>query len=274
MRTTLSTAVTVSGLGVHLGQPGTVCLRPAASGAGWCLNGAPLVALRTLVAERCTALGTPTGPVQTVEHLFAALLIGGVDDVAIEVEGPEVPILDGTASAWLAHLPPLARQPGERWRWVLDEAVTVGAGPRQIAARPAPTLVVDVLADHGETRPQGPHRRWACRVALAGARSGAAPAATYGFLSDALALQRAGRAGGATAHNTRILDATGRSHDGGDWRLPDEPARHKVLDLLGDLACLGAPLAAWVVASRPGHALNAELVAALRPALRRVPAPS
>jgi UDP-3-O-[3-hydroxymyristoyl] N-acetylglucosamine deacetylase len=274
MRSTLSETLSVAGLGVHLGQLATVRLAPAESGSGWRLNGAPVAELPAIGADRCTALATPTGPVLTVEHLFAALLIAGVDDVDLAVTGPEVPILDGSAVAWLAALPALSWQTGERWRWVVDAALNVGAGARTICVRPAPSLLIDVLADHGTARAHGPARAWGCRVALAGARSGAAPARTYGFLSDALALQRAGLAGGASAQNTCILDATGRSHDGSNWRLPDEPARHKALDLLGDLACLGAPLAAWVQARRPGHGLNAQLVAALRPMLRRVPAPS
>lgn len=269
MRQTLARPQIVQGIGVHSGRPVRARLDPQAPGRGWWLQGRPVAQLPLLAAARCTALATPEGPIYTVEHLFAALQIARIDDVQIWVEGGELPILDGSASGWLPHLDPVA-QPGERVVLRLDGPVQVGAGARTIVATPARSLVLSVLADHGAAGPYGAQRRWQCVVSLAGARAALAPARTYGFERDARALRAQGLAQGAGLENTLILDDWGRSALDQPWRLDNEPARHKALDLLGDLGCVGLPVHAHIWAQRPGHALNAALVQRLRERLAEV----
>ncbi len=256
MGRTLQQAVTLAGVGLHGGAACEACVAPAPGGHGLTLNGAPLADLALRDARRATTLQTPTGPVAMVEHLLGALVGLGVTDAAITVRGGEVPALDGSAAPWVAALA-LRETASAVTPWRPTAPVEVRDGERWIRVSPADRLTLSVTVEH----PPAP--RWRCETDLADFAAAIAPARTYGFMRDVERLRAAGLALGAGLHNALVLTDAG-APVAGAFHLPDEPARHKALDLLGDLARLGAPLVGRVVAWRPGHGLNHQLVEALR----------
>ncbi len=232
-------------------------LRVAPPGTGWRLNGGSVTEARVADTFLATRLETPRGPVLTTEHLFAALAGLGVADVEIEVDGGEVPILDGSARPFCAaiHAAALAR-PGLPLR-ALSEPVRLVRGDAVVELLPAERLQLEV-----EARPPVPGAgRFVCT--LADFEAEVAPARTFGRLEDAERLRAVGRALGASLDNCVVFDADGRVLNPEGLRFPDEPLRHKALDLLGDLARQGWLPAAVVRACGAGHAVHAALVAHL-----------
>lgn len=255
-RFTLERAVARDGVGLHGGRRCRAVIAPAAAGSGRTINGAAVGIGALVDARLATTLATPGGSVATVEHLLAALVGCGIDDVAITVEGGEVPILDGSAAPWVEAIAEAGRVAvaGEAAPLMLDRAVEIVDGDRWIRASPAARLALDVAIDF----PLIGRQRFAAAVADFAA---VADARTFGFAAHAAALHAAGRALGASLDNAVVFDAAGRPL--APLRHADEPARHKWLDLLGDLALLGRPLRARVEAFAAGHALHHRLVAAL-----------
>ncbi len=252
MRLTLKRGLRWRGVGLHTGRPAEVRLAPAPPGTGWRLNGGAVSVERVVGATRATTLETPRGPVLTVEHLFAALYAQGVDDAEIAVRGGEVPALGGSAAAWGTL--PLVAHPGERAPLSLEAPVEVRADGAWIRLEPAPRLSLVVEVSFPGLAPS--------RFETTDPTE-CLDARTFGYLRDVPAMRRAGLAGGANLDNAIALDDAGRPLNPGGLRHPDELARHKALDLLGDLALLGRPLRARVTAHRAGHALHHALVRAL-----------
>ncbi|MEZ4473728.1 MAG: UDP-3-O-acyl-N-acetylglucosamine deacetylase [bacterium] len=155
-----------------------------------------------------------------------------------------MPILDGSAAPWLALLEPRP-QGGVRPVVRLPHAVRVADGPGFVEAVPAPAFSARVEVVFPGLGPM-----------VAADVQAAADARTFGFLKDAEGLRASGRALGASLETTVVFDDHGRCLNPGGLRGADEPARHKLLDLLGDLALLGGTLAARVTAHRAGHALH------------------
>lgn len=256
MRRGIGRAVSRAGVGLHGGRPCRATLRPSAR-PGWWLDGARVGPDAVADGALATTLRTATGVVSTVEHLFAALYGAGIDDVEITVDGGELPILDGSAAPWWVAIaeagPRDVPGPAARPR-IVERVVRVGEGERWIEARPASRLELAVHIDFpliGRQRFAAPLTDFA---AVADAR-------TFGFARDAAALHAAGKARGASLENVVVFADDGRPL--APLRHPDEPARHKWLDLVGDLALLGRPLRARIEARCAGHALHHALVAAL-----------
>lgn len=260
-RRTVAAAVEAHGVGLRSGQPCVARLRPAEAGRGVVINGAPLSPARVIPGvERATAIQTPEGPVALVEHLLAALWLREISDVEIEIEGGEPPILDGSALGWLGRIQPAALAATQA-PVALAAPVLIGDpddGP-MVAAWPAPRFSAEISVEFPglgpmsvEIGPPGPETT----RAVAAAR-------TFGFSRDKAALSAAGVIGGVSLENTVIFNDRGRPLNPEGLRWPDEPVRHKALDLIGDLMCLGAPLQARVVARRAGHRLHHALVRAI-----------
>jgi UDP-3-O-[3-hydroxymyristoyl] N-acetylglucosamine deacetylase len=211
-----------------------------------------------------TTLSKDGASVSTVEHLLATLRCLGVDNVRVEVEGPEVPVMDGSA----AYFDDLLRTVGSvaqsepRRALVLKKPLVVADGSQSIRIEPADTLCVSYALDFEHPaigRQEHEIRDLTARVfqsELAGAR-------TFGFLDEVDSLRRAGLAGGASLENTVVLDDTGVMNPDG-LRWPNEFVRHKVLDLLGDLALTGHPIRGHIRVERGGHALHHKLLAELQ----------
>jgi len=262
----LAGPVEVTGPGLHGGVEATLALRPAPDGSGPALltpgGSVPIRALERSGRGRTTRLAHPeTGTALAgAEHLLAAL--SGLDlwDVEIHLDGPEVPATDGSSLPLAMSLLAAAAPSPDGRRIVLEREVAVSDGPARLVASPAPNTVLDVTVDFGSRFPG--RQRFVWDRLRDDFLETLAPARTFGFADEVERLRARGLALGGHLGNAVVFGPDGPLNPGG-LRFDDEPARHKALDLLGDLAVLGADLAARVVARRPSHALNLALVDAL-----------
>lgn len=261
-RHTLAGEVRLSGWGLHGGCACAVTLAPAAPGAGrtFVRDGAriPATVAHVVDARRATTLGRDGARVGMVEHLLAALLVREIDDADLHVEGEEVPLLDGCARAWTDAIDAAGRLPQGRADVLRVPApTTVGTpGASHATVAPADRLILDVRVAFpvpGAAREL--RQRWHGQAfdALLDAR-------TFGFAHEFGELRDLGLAAGA---ERGLADGAIHAVGHAPARGPDELARHKALDLLGDLALLGRRMHARVEASRGGHALHHRLVSAL-----------
>ena len=212
-----------------------------------------------------TVVGDSDWSVLTAEHLVAALVGMGVDNARIVVDGPEVPALDGSAAHWVQAIAEAGLCPGQAPRRViqLEEAVAVQEGARRAAAIPADRLELNVTVEFHH--PAIGRQQLGLSPGPGNFSSELSWARTFGFLDDLVAMKAAGRARGGSLDNALVFGPDGPENPGG-MRAPDEVVRHKTLDLVGDLALLGAPLAARITTVRPGHGLTRALVSAIRAA--------
>jgi UDP-3-O-[3-hydroxymyristoyl] N-acetylglucosamine deacetylase len=255
----------LEGVGLHSGAFAAVAVHPRPAGSGVVFasrEGDVPFAPQYLdaAARNATDLVHGAARVRTVEHLAAALAWFGVDGARIEVEGPEIPILDGSAAPFCEALARAGCAPVRRFvRFEEKVAIELGGSRAEIAPLPpgeAPRFEVEV--DFG-ARPVGPARVAFSPLEDDFARA-VAPARTFAFAEDVEALRAAGLARGGDLGCALVIGSFGPLNAGG-MRFPDEPARHKLLDALGDLAILGGLPWAAVRLFRPGHALHRALVA-------------
>jgi UDP-3-O-[3-hydroxymyristoyl] N-acetylglucosamine deacetylase len=273
-QTTLRNQVVLSGVGVHTGLPVTLTLHPADSGSGlrFVRTGIKSRREREICAdlnavtatEFATVLGDASGPlVSTAEHVLSALRGLGVDNAVIEVDGPEVPIMDGSAAPFVAAIDQAGIETLDKPRRYIRVLKTV-----RIAAGDA----------YGELRPHARGFRIETQIefehSLIGRQSLAldcqpeifrreiARARTFGFLRDVAKLWSAGYALGASLENTLVVTENRVLNPEG-LRYPDEFVRHKMLDAIGDLALAGAPLIGAYRSVRGGHKLNFAVLSAL-----------
>ena len=269
---TIAREFSLEGPGLHTGETARVTLRPASPGHGVVFvrpgSTAPVripARVEYVSSTRnATTLAAGEVAVSTVEHLLAALWAAGIDDVEIDVEGSEVPVLDGSAQPFAAALRHAGRRGSGRTRrqWRLNRKVEVDLGERRICAEPADRLALSYVVDYAH--PAIGRQEIALDVIDPEVfEVELAPARTFGFLADVEALRAAGLARGGSLENTIVLGDRDVLNPGG-LRFPDEFVRHKVVDLLGDLSLLGGGLCARVSVERGGHALHRALVAALR----------
>ncbi len=274
---TIAQPVEAYGLGLHSGARVGLRLEPAEGGIVFAMAcGAEIPALYASVRSgaRATVLGASTSSdqtVATVEHLLAVLSVLGIDSVRIHVEGPELPAFDGSARDFFE----LVSRAGRRETSIkcapikLVAPIEIREGDRFIRAEPAEEFGFHVGIDF-------PHVAIGRQVLTCASLSAEefeqkiAPARTFGFLSEVEALRAAGLAKGASFENTLVLGDQGLLNEDG-LRFEDEFVRHKTLDLLGDLALLGAPLEAFVTVEKGGHRLHHKLVEAILERARNEP---
>lgn len=268
---TLAAEATIEGTGIHTGEPAEVRLRPAPPGTGirfrrLDLEGEPEVpaALEHVVStERGTTLGVGEVRVHTVEHLLAAVMACEVDNLWIEISGPEVPILDGSFRPFFDRLREAGRAcQGEAARVLeLNRPVQVEVnGQTSYVAVPAEAFRVSATIEFGHPLVGRQFASFAVTPEEFGREI--APARTFGFLKEAEALRARGLARGATIENAILLDDKGLVT--GELRFADEFVRHKIGDVVGDLALLGRRIRGHVVAQRPSHSGNVALARELR----------
>ena len=260
---TLSRPVQVDGIGLHGGQAVSVQILPAPIDAGVCFTAAgrpdvkPLPARYDQVCDTllATTLGNNQWRVSTVEHLLAALLAEGIDNAEIAVSGQEIPVLDGSAARWVEELQSAGRtaQDAPRRLLVVTKPVEVADGDRHARLLPADGLEIaaSIVFEH----PQIGHQELSLRLDNGAFSQELAWARTFGFLAEVEMMHRMGLAQGGGLDNAVVYDATGVLNPSG-LRSPDEAVRHKLLDMVGDLALAGVAVQARFEAVRPGHALN------------------
>lgn len=262
---TLARPFLVRGIGLHTGAPASVRVdpAPARSGRVFVVGGVEIPALLDAVVDTrlATTLGRGSVRITMVEHLLAAMHAAGVDNARIAVDGPEVPVLDGSARVWVAAL----RNAGLRAQACLRSPLTihrplrVDKGDSWAELTPAARFEVDVTVDF--PHPHIGRQSWSGPVTgdhflkLAAAR-------TFGFRADAERLWASGLARGASLDNTVVYDHDGVLNPGG-LRSHDEAVRHKALDAVGDAALLGTPIHGRLRAYKAGHELHRQLFEAV-----------
>ncbi len=265
-RRTIARSSAVEGVGLHLGQPCRLAFEPAAPGRGIVfrrtdLPGAPetrAYVSEATAAERRTQLGHGEAALHTVEHVLAAVAGLGVDDVIIVMDGPEPPILDGSARPFVAALREAGTvEHGGTVEYLrLRDKVRVVDGESVYVAYPADDLTVEVHIDFPHPLIGKQRGSW-CVTEEVFARD-LAPARTFGFLHEVEALRAMGLIKGASTDNAVVLDEQGVV--GTTLRWPDEFVRHKAMDCVGDLALAGKRVLARISATKPSHRGTVTLV--------------
>jgi UDP-3-O-[3-hydroxymyristoyl] N-acetylglucosamine deacetylase len=264
---TIRKAVSIEGVGLHSGKVARVIVSPAPADAGVVFKARstgetiPARPENVVNSHYATTLGVNGTRIQTVEHLMAAAIGLGIDNIEVEVDGPEIPALDGSAKPFVAlfALAGRAQQSARRRMLSLPCPLRVGSSGRWVHIVPSDTLRITYTLDNDHPAIGTQVLSWSPTE-----RSFVeefAPARTYGFLRDLGLMRKNGLARGGSLDNAIVL---GNSEPLNGLRYPDEFVRHKILDLLGDLALLGRPIGAHVIARNGGHALNLELVQAVQ----------
>lgn len=270
-RSTIGAPVVFLGVGVHSGAPVRLEVLPRSLGTGVSFTRTDLPGFPSVDATwrstgslvLCTTLrGGGGAEVSTVEHLMAAFAGLGVDDAAVFLDGPEVPIMDGSAAPFVAALSVVGLRSSRVPRRAICvlRAVEVADGAATARIEPHDGFSVEYEIDYAN--PVIGRSRYSLEVGPASFRREMAPARTFGLVSDIERLRAAGLARGGSLDNAVVVGDEGVMNPGG-LRFADEFARHKALDAVGDLALAGAPILGRFVGHRSGHALNAALLRAL-----------
>jgi len=267
---TIKRPVALEGIGLHSGKRVKVTLSPGPPDSGIVFrrgpDGQPIPAAPESVVDShyATTIGRNGCRIQTVEHLMAAAAGLGIDNLAVEVDGTEVPAMDGSAKPFVALLNGAGRVPqSARRRPVsIPHPIRVGSGNRWLQIVPAAELRISYTLDNDH--PAIGTQVLSCVPTEESFVTEFAPARTYGFLKDLGVMRKHGLALGGSLDNAIVVGKRGTLNG---LRYRDEFVRHKVLDLIGDLALLGRPIHGHVIARNAGHGLNFELVVAVQRAL-------
>jgi UDP-3-O-[3-hydroxymyristoyl] N-acetylglucosamine deacetylase len=262
-RRTLRKAVGCTGIGLHSGKAVRLDLKPAPAEHGIRFRRTDLdveipATLEHLARlDHATTLSREGVSVDTVEHLLSALLALGVDDVLVEVDSPEIPVLDGSASPFVILIHEAGLKPHNTPRRALRVLKPVEVKQNGKWARLTPADHFRITYAIGFDHPLLRHQSASFRVTAETFVEQVAPARTFGFLREVEMLRRSGLALGGSLENAVVIGETGvlNSH----LRFEDEFVRHKILDAIGDLALLGHPLVGHLEAEKAGHALHTAL---------------
>jgi UDP-3-O-[3-hydroxymyristoyl] N-acetylglucosamine deacetylase len=269
---TLAGSAVCAGIGVHSGQRVRMAIRPAPAGSGVVFvrsditdrdNRIPVTAEAVGRTQLNTEIVNVAGvAVATIEHVMAAFAALGVDNVLVDVDGPEVPIMDGSALPFVELLDRAGRRAQDAPRAYIQilEPVEVTDGDKRAALTPASAFEIDFEIAFASTAVG--RQRVALTVTETSFRDELASARTFGFLSEVEALRKVGLARGGSLDNCLVIDGDAVLNEGG-LRMEREFVRHKAMDAVGDLYVLGAPLLGRFEARYAGHALNNLLVRAL-----------
>ena len=280
-QTTLKEITSCVGIGLHSGRRVELTLTPAPADSGIVFRrldvpdmpdmpdvmdvmdvmDIPATVEHLSHINHATCLARGNVRIETVEHLLAAFCALGVDNVIVELDGAEVPIMDGSAAPfiYLIHEAGIRKLTTPRSVIKLRSPISVTDGARSVAAYPSDGLKLSYTINFAH--PLLRHQEYSTEIDETSFVEEIAPARTFGFLKDVELMRQSGLALGGSLDNAVVLGETGVLNN--PLRYPDEFVRHKVLDLLGDLVLLGKPLQAHVVAMRAGHELHTRLVKAI-----------
>jgi UDP-3-O-[3-hydroxymyristoyl] N-acetylglucosamine deacetylase / 3-hydroxyacyl-[acyl-carrier-protein] dehydratase len=265
-RRTIQRSATLSGTGLHLGHSCTLTFVPAEPGSGISFARSDRPGTRSIPArvhevaasERRTQIGKGDDAFHTVEHVLAAVAALSIDDLRIEMDAPEPPIMDGSAAPFLEALTGagIREQEGDPDYLVLSEPVRIIDGTSVYEAFPAEDLQLDVSIEFNHPKIGRQHGAYTITEDLF--RRELASARTFGFVREVEALRAKGLIQGASLDNAIVLDDSGLVS--GPLRWEDEFVRHKAMDCVGDLALAGARVKARIVAIKPSHRGTVTLV--------------
>jgi len=270
---TLSNAISCTGIGLHSGHPVTLTLRPATEDTGIVFRrvdlGLDMPARfdRVVDTRLCTMLAPadhPEARVATVEHVMAALSACGVDNVLVELDGPEVPVLDGSSAPFVFLIDCAGRTEQASMRTVIEilKPVRVEDNGAFAELRPSHAPGLSMSMSIAFSAPAIGRQAYTMRLSERGFRAEIADCRTFTLRSEIEALRTAGLARGGSLDNAVVVDGETVLNPAG-LRRPDEFVRHKMLDAIGDLALAGHPLRGAFIGNRSGHGLNNRLLHAL-----------
>jgi len=262
---TLRRSISCTGIGLHSGNKVSLSLKPAPADFGIRFRRSDLGDLEIPATvdnlagiEYATGLACGEGSVETVEHLLAALVSLGVDNVIVELNHPEVPIMDGSASpfVYLVHEAGIKRLAAPRRFLKVVRPIALSSGDKRIALYPSTHFKVtySISFDHPLLR----HQSRTLEINEESFVEEIASARTFGFLKEVEKLRQNGLALGGSLDNAIVLGETSVLNA---LRFEDEFVRHKILDVLGDLALVGHRIIGHLVAHRGGHALHTKFAA-------------
>ncbi len=267
---TLKHPIRCSGIGLHSGQKVEMVLRPAPKNAGIVFHRIlekrrieiPARAEYVADTRMCTTLGKDGVRIATVEHLLSAMAGLGIDNAVVEVNGPEVPIMDGSSApfVFLIQCAGIRNQAAPKKVMRILKKICIEDGDKRNCLYPSTGFKVSYLLDYDH--PLLRNRRACVDFSKQAYTREVARARTFGFLHAIEALQKAGLALGGSLENAIVLDAFRVVNEGG-LRYEDECVRHKILDTVGDLMLAGYPVVGAFEGERTGHAMNHRLVRAL-----------
>jgi UDP-3-O-[3-hydroxymyristoyl] N-acetylglucosamine deacetylase len=263
---TLRRSISCAGIGLHSGKKVTLSLRAAAVDSGIRFRRADLGGLEVPATVQhvgginyATGLARDAVHIDTVEHLLSALVSLGVDNVLVELNSPEVPIMDGSAApfVYLIHEAGVKAQSAPRRYLKVLRPITMTRGDKRIALYPSDHFKVtySIAFDHPLLR----HQSRTIRLSEEAFVDEIAPARTFTFLKEVEMLRQQGLALGGSLENAIVVGDTGILNNA--LRFDDEFVRHKILDVVGDMALVGHPLIGHLVAHRGGHALHTAFAA-------------
>jgi UDP-3-O-[3-hydroxymyristoyl] N-acetylglucosamine deacetylase len=268
---TLKSRIRCTGIGLHSGRRVNLAIGPAAIDCGVRFRRIDPAGAHTVIPARwdhvvdtrlCTVLGADGVTIGTVEHLLAAFAGAGIDNAEVEIDGPEVPIMDGSADAFvfLIDCAGVVEQAAPAKRIKILKRVVVGDDRASASLTPASFAALDFALDFAN--PAIGRQEKSVRLDQGAFRRDLARARTFGFVEEVEMLRKAGLARGGSLDNAIVIGAD-RVLNREGLRYGDEFVRHKMLDALGDLALAGAPIEGRFRGVRSGHALNNQLLRAL-----------
>ncbi len=264
---TVGQDISCEGVGLHSGQPVRLTLRPASADTGVVFlrqhDGQTVwvgASVRNLLpTQLCTAIGVNGTQFKTIEHILAAFTGLEVDNVLVELDADEVPVMDGSAGDFVQLIRQAGVVPQDRAQPILNitHPIEVAEGDRTVKIEPSttPRITYVIHYEHPLIRTQ----QYVYDGSVSSFEHNIARARTFGFLNEVEALWARGLGKGGSLENTVVLTEDDILNESG-LRFEDEFVRHKVLDLLGDLALLGVPILGHLIAERSGHALHTKLV--------------
>lgn len=272
MQKTLSQPVIFHGIGLHTGRAVTMRVKPAPAGHGIVFKRVDVIGKDNVIPARhenivdtrlCTVIGNDAGvTIGTIEHLMAAFAGCAIDNAIVEVDAPELPIMDGSAKDYIEAFDRVginAQSAPRRALKILKEiTVTDGAKRATLSPNALPVYSATLEYSHAHIGTQ----RYELTLVNGNFRHDLADCRTFCLASDVDAMRKAGLALGGSLNNAVVVDETGVMNEDG-LRCTDEFVRHKILDAVGDLYLAGGLIIGRYDAVRPGHDLNAKLVAAL-----------
>jgi len=274
LQQTVAGVVQVEGFGLMSGAPVTLLIEPAEADHGIVFERVdldPPIRIPALV-EHCvdrprrTAVANGDAVIETIEHCMAALAGLGVDNALLRVDASELPLGDGSADLFTSAIGAvgLVSQDVDRASIRVTEPIVIEEDGAMIAAFPSKHGGMQVMyeLDYGTASDRIPRQAWSCNLSAGKFLSEIAMARTFSLAEEAQALQEQGLCTHLSPSEVLVIGDDGPIDN--EWRFDDEPVRHKVLDLIGDLALAGAPIEGRIVASRSGHALNRCMAVLLR----------
>ncbi len=267
LQKTIKGTISYRGVGLHLGKEVTLTLLPASVGEG-------IVFIREDIADsprisgrvdkvvgnmRGTSLGEGEVRVRTVEHILAALAGMGIDNVLVKIDGEEIPATDGSALPFvdLIQKAGVVEQELTRQFFKVDEPLWIEEEDKRLIVLPYPGLKITYTVDFPDSSIKSQFAEFTVdeKVFI----KEIAPSRTFGFMEEVEKLRKKGLVKGGSLENAVVIDETGILNKEG-LRFSNEPVRHKILDLIGDLYLLGKPIQAHIIAVKSGHLFNVKLI--------------